>query len=130
MQTDLHLPTTDDDKGSVAPCDLITALEANPGFRRDSFLGGIFHPGHVSYREVSPVDSVHIVIRGDRVSAHVDDVSPLVLRPDGTIHYAWGRVVAHNLAVLVTDLARRVRGLHGQQRCTLRCEAELVDEAS
>ena len=128
MQTQLDLPTADAD-GSVATHDLVRALEASPRYRRDSLLGGIFHPGHVSYRELSPVDSMHVVIRGDRVSAHVDDVSPLVVRADGTIRYAWGRVLAHNVAVLLTDIARRMRGLHGLQRCNLRCEATVVDDA-
>lgn len=118
--------TVDDD--SVAIPDLITALETNPRFRRDSFLGGIFHVGHISYREISPTESLHIVIKGDQVSAHVDDVSPLVLKSDGSCRYAWGRVVAHNLLVMLGDLARRVRGLQGHQRCTLRCNVELVED--
>ncbi|HEX2047080.1 MAG TPA: hypothetical protein VHF27_04900 [Acidimicrobiales bacterium] len=110
--------------------DLLTALERNPRFHRDSLLGGIFHVGRISYREISPTDSMHIVIRGDRVSAHVDDVSPLVVRPDGSTRYAWGRVLAHNLAVLIADVSRRVRGLHGRQRCHLRCEAEVLEDGA
>ena len=127
MKSELDLPLISD-QGPQATCDLISALEANPAFRRDSPLGGIFHPGHISYREVCPTGSVHILIRGDRVSAHVDDVSPLVVRADGTSRYAWGRVVAHNLAVMIGDLARRARGQQGGQRCNLHCEAELVDD--
>lgn len=122
-KTDLDAPPTEE------TCDLITALEDNPRFHRDSVLGGIFHLGQMSFREISPVESLHIVIRGDRVSAHVDDVSPLVVRPDGSCRYAWGRVLAHNLLVMMGDLARRVRGLQGRQRCNLRCQAEVVDEA-
>ena len=129
MQTELDLPLTGD-HDAAATCDLIAALEANPAFRRDSLLGGIFHPGHISYREVCSTESVHILIRGDRVSAHVDDVSPLVVRADGTSRYAWGRVVVHNLAVMIGDVARRVRGQHGHQRCNLHCQAELIDEAT
>jgi hypothetical protein len=109
-------------------CDLIKALDDNPRFHRDSFLGGIFHLGRLSYREVSPVESLHIVIKGDRVSAHVDDVSPLLMRADGTCRYAWGRVVAHNAAVMIGDVARRMRGLQGSHRCNLRCTAELVED--
>ena len=129
MKTDLDIPTAPGDDAGDSVCDLITALEASPDFRRDSLLGGIFHPGYVSFRELSPVDSVHIVIRGNRVSAHVDDVSPLRLRSDGTARYAWGRVLAHNVSVLLTDIARRIRGLHGLQRCNLRCEAQVVPDA-
>lgn len=109
-------------------CDLIQSLEANPRFHRDSLLGGIFHLGRRSYREISPVDSLHIVIRGDRVSAHVDDISPLVVRADGSCGYAWGRVLAHNVLVAAGDVGRRVRGLQGHQRCNLRCSAERVDD--
>lgn len=109
-------------------CDLITALDDNPRFHRDSFLGGIFHPGRISYRETSPVESLHIVIKGDRVSAHVDDVSPLVVRADGSCRYAWGRVVAHNVLIMMGDVARRLRGLQGRQRCNLRCTAEPVED--
>ncbi len=109
-------------------CDLIKSLDDNPRFHRDSFLGGIFHIGRMSYREISPVDSLHIVIKGDRISAHVDDVSPLVVRADGSCRYAWGRVVAHNAAVMAGDVARRLRGLQGRQRCNLRCTAELVED--
>ena len=122
MKTKVDLPTAEV-TDQIAAYDLITALESDPRFRRDSALGGIFHPGRISFREISPVDSVHVVIRGDRVSVHVDDVSPLVIRADGTSGYAWGRVVAHNLAVLVGDVSRRARGLSGRQRCNLRCEA-------
>ncbi|MDQ4070842.1 MAG: hypothetical protein M3203_15435 [Actinomycetota bacterium] len=129
MQTQLDLPTPDAHHATSATCDLIAALEADPRYRRDSFLGGMFHIGYVSYRDVSPVDSLHIVIRGDRVSAHVDDVSPLVVRADGTTRYAWGRVLAHNLAVVLTDIARRARGVQGLQRCNLRCDATPVDDA-
>ena len=129
MHTYVDLPTADV-ADQLAPRELITALEANPRYRRDSLLGGIFHPGWISFRELSPVDSVHIVIRGERVSAHVDEVSPLVLRTDGTIRYSWGRVVAHNVAVLVADVSRRVRGLSGRQRCNLRCEAVAEDDAA
>jgi hypothetical protein len=127
VKTDVELQPADGDNG-VATVDLIAALDGNPRFRRDSVLGGVFHPGWISYRELSPVDSMHICIRGDRVSSHVDDVSPLVVRGDGTVRYAWGRVVAHNVAVVLTDLARRARGVQGHQRCDLRCEAVVVEE--
>lgn len=109
-------------------CDLLTALEADRRFRRDSLLGGMLHPGKISYREVSPTDSLHILIDGNKVSAHVDDVSPLRVRPDGTTRYAWGRVVAHNLLVLISDAARRLRGQRGLQRCLLHCEVEWYDD--
>lgn len=116
------------DLDNIATCDLLKALEANPRFRRDSLLGGIFHLGRISYREVSPTDSLHIVIAGEQVSAHVDEISPLRLQADGSSRYAWGRVLAHNLLVLIGDAARRVRGEDGLQRCDLHCKAEWVDD--
>ena len=127
MKTQVDVPSRHPDP-AAAPCDLLKALEANRRFRRDSVLGGIFHPGKISYREVSPTDSLHILIDGDTISAHVDDVSPLRVQADGSSRYAWGRVVAHNLLVLIGDATRRVRGLHGAQRCHLHCDVEWYDD--
>ncbi len=128
MKTPVKVPVAGP-KGEDARCDLIRALEANTSFRRDSFWGGILHPGKVSYREVSTTDSLHILIDGaGDVSAHVDDVSPLRRRPDGSCRYAWGRVVAHNVLVVIEDAARRLRGVHGVQRCTLHCDVEWYDD--
>ena len=129
----MHIPIdtpTADRLGSVAPCDLLKSLEANSRFRRDTVLGGIFHPGKLSYREISPTDSLHILIDGTQVSAHVDEISPLRVRPDGSTRYAWGRVLAHNLLVVTGDAARRVRGLRNAQRCTLQCEGAWFDDDS
>ena len=129
----MHIPldTSNADRlGSLAPCDLLKALEASSRFRRDSVLGGIFHPGKLSYREISPTDSLHILIDGAQVSAHVDEISPLRVRPAGSTRYAWGRVLAHNLLVVIGDAARRLRGLDGPQRCNLRCEAEWFEDDS
>lgn len=128
MKTHVDVPVAGP-TGEEARCDLIKALEANTTFRRDSFWGGILHPGKVSYREVSATESLHILIdRDGNVSAHVDDVSPLRRRSDGSCKYAWGRVVAHNVLVVIEDAARRARGIHGVQRCTLRCEVEWYDD--
>lgn len=128
MKTPVNVPITGP-QGDDARCDMIKALDANARFRRDSFWGGILHPGKVSYREVSATDSLHILIDGTGdVSAHVDDVSPLRRRADGSCGYAWGRVVAHNLLVVIEDAARRLRGEHGVQRCTLHCAVEWYDD--
>ena len=127
MRTKVDIPTAGSD-GADTPFELMKALEADPSFRRDSVLGGIFHLGKVSYRETSATNSVHIVIAGDRVSAHIDEVSPLRVRPDGSSRYAWGRVLAHNVLVVIGDTARRLRGQRGTQRCDLRCGVEWVDD--
>jgi hypothetical protein len=106
---------------------LIGALEGSDRFRRDTGLGNIFHPGKVSFREVSVVDSLHIIIDGNRVTAHVDEISPLRRRPDGSFSYSLLRVLAHNLSGAGADLARLLRGAHGEQRCNLECEAVWID---
>ncbi len=54
MPATTECPPVDLDKPidleNIATCDLLKALEANPRFRRDSLLGGIFHLGRISYR--------------------------------------------------------------------------------
>lgn len=112
----------------MAAASLISALEASTRFRRDGRLGRIFHPGKVSYREVSPTNSLHVVVGGGRVSAHVDDVSPLRCNPDGTAGYSWVPVFRHNVAGMVADIGRRLSGVAGQERCNLTCEAVWVDD--
>ncbi|CAN5261081.1 hypothetical protein BH18ACT4_BH18ACT4_00460 [soil metagenome] len=118
----------DGDFTASDPLALFRALEASERFRRDTPLGGIFHRGKISFREVSPTDSLHVIIEGNRVSCHVDDVSPLNCQPEGSSQYALARVLTHNLYVLVADVRRRLRGEHGRHRCNLECEAVWVDE--
>jgi len=127
VKTDVEL-TGGPDMGPEAGTRLVRALDADERFRRDTFLGGMFHPGRISFRETSPTDSLHVVIRGEQISAHVDEVSPLVLRADGSHSYAWGRVLAHNVLVVMGDVSSRLRGHHGRQRCDLHCQAEWVDD--
>lgn len=115
------------EEASLSGCDLVGFLDADERFRRDTRLGGIFHPGGSSFREISPTNSLHVVIHGQQVSAHVDEVSPLVIRPDGSSRYAWGRVAAHSLLALLGDVRRRSRG-HSRRRCDLRCEVEWVND--
>ena len=110
------------------PAGLIRALEASGKFCRDTRLGGLFHPGEISFRESAPTNSLHVTIVGNRVRAHVDEVSPLDCESGGARRYSPRRVLIHNLAVLVEDLGRRVRGLRGQERCTLECEAVWFDD--
>lgn len=107
---------------------LIGSLEASDRFHRDTGLGKVFHPGKVSFREVSAVDSLHILIDGNRVSAHVDEISPLRQRPDGSISYSLSRVLAHNLSGAWAHVVRVLRGSNGEQRCNLECEVVWVDD--
>ena len=108
---------------------LIRTLDASERFRRDGALGGIFHPGRISYRELTPEDSLHIIIDGTHVSAHVDEVCPLRCTTEGVSGYSAVLVLAHNLVGFLADLGRRLGGLHGEQRCNLGCEIVWVDEA-
>jgi len=117
-------PTADE---CAATDRLITSLEGNDRFRRDGFLSGMFHPGRISFRELSPQDSLHIVIDAGHVSAHVDEVCPIRCHPGAVAKFTWSLVVAHNWAGVRADLRRRVKGLHGQQRCNLGCEVVWVD---
>lgn len=116
------------DRDGTVTQGLIRALEANDRFRRDGRLGGIFHPGRISFRELTPRDSLHIIIDGESVSAHVDDVCPVRCGTGGVPGYSWVLVLAHNLSGFAADLGRRLRGRHGEQRCNLGCEMVWVDE--
>lgn len=107
---------------------LIRALEGDDRFRRDGRIGGIFHPGRISFRELTPRDSLHIIIDGEHVSAHVDDICPIRCEPGGVPGYTWALVLAHNVSGFTADLGRRIRRQHGEQRCNLGCEMVWVNE--
>ena len=112
------------------PDALVEALENSARFRRDTNLGSIFHRRKASFREVCPRHSLHIVVDGHEVSAHVDEVSPLNCDEESESHYSVGRILAHNVSGIRSDVARRVRGRHGQHLCTLaNLAAHLNDEA-
>lgn len=104
------------------------ALERDPLFRRDTRLGLLYHRGKMSFRELSPTNSLHVVIDGNRVSAHVDRISPLRRRGDGSIGYSWARVLAHNLSGMTDDVVNALRGRRRRQRCRLECDLVWVDE--
>ncbi|MFP5376793.1 MAG: hypothetical protein ACLGIO_08440 [Acidimicrobiia bacterium] len=101
---------------------LFRELESSRRFHRDRVIGRVFHPGAVSFRENVRNNSLHIIIEGNRVSAHVDRVSPLDPRPERRSRYALGRVALHNLSGMAADLVRVVRGRQGDHRCELDCE--------
>lgn len=104
------------------------ALERNQRFRCDTPIGRMLHVGTSSYREMAPRNAVHITVNGNRISAHVDDVSPLRNDVQGQTHYSWARVFLHTFYVLERDLGRRLRGRNGSQRCNLDCEVVWVDD--
>ncbi len=106
---------------------LTEALDRSERFHRDTGFGRIFHPGTVSFREISTTDSLHVVVDGRRVSAHVDRISPLRCRTDGSTCYAWNRVVAHNVTWMGADLARLLRR-HPNRRATVDLEVVPADQ--
>ncbi len=98
---------------------LTRALDASGRFHRDSRLGRIYHPGAASYRELRPTGSVHIVIDAGQVSVHIDRISPLKRRPDGSVRLSLTRVLAHNVTGVHGALTRRLRRRAGSQRRTV-----------
>lgn len=113
---------------SVDPQTLVRALDRSDRFRRDSALGAILHLGRISFRELTPADSLHILIDGSHVSAHIDAVSPLRFGADGSARYSLLRVVAHNLVGLRADVRRLLRGQRGRVRCNMACEVVWVHD--
>ena len=104
------------------PVALFRRLEAGGRFHRDRRLGRLYHPGALSLRENVANDSLHVSIDGNRVSAHVDRVSPLGQRAEQAPRYALGRVALHNLSGIASDVGRALRGRQGDHRCELDCE--------
>ena len=104
-------------------------LETTGHFHRDSRLGRVFHPGTVSYREISANDSLHIAVTPDnRVSVHVDRVSPLSTRSGERSRYSFLRVLRHNVAHGIDSSVRLWRRQPGDHRCELDCEIVTVKD--
>ncbi len=93
---------------TVDPDGLTRALEESRRFRRDTATGGFFHRRKVSFREVAPFDSLHVVIDGTRVSSHIDRVSPLNCDPYQAAHYSPGRVLVHSVTAFADDVRLRL----------------------
>jgi NRPS condensation-like uncharacterized protein len=92
-------------------------LVSSGRFHRDSGIGRIYHPGSISLRENAATDSLHVVISGDHISAHVDRVSPLGEQPG----YSLQRAALHNVVGAAQDLVRLLRGRKGDHRSHLDC---------
>ncbi|MEJ7666315.1 MAG: hypothetical protein WKG07_45770 [Hymenobacter sp.] len=88
-------------------------------------MGGIFTSAGTSYREISPTNSLHIVIDGDKVSAHVDSVSPLPpgRRDDPLRMGPGGRSPAGGVCRLGPPATASTA-----QRCCLHCQVEWFDD--
>ena len=126
LQSDLEGPDlgyTPPGEPTIAdPVAFLRRLAASGRFHRDSGLGRLYHPGSVSLRENAATDSLHIVVHGDHISAHVDRVSPLGARPDEPTRYSLTRAAAHNVVGAAQDLVRLLRGRKGDHRSHLDCE--------
>lgn len=119
--------TTDD------PVGLCRYIEATGRFRRDTSLGSLFHPRKVSYRELVPKGSLHIVVKGNRVSVHRDRHSPLSFSDSTGVQYSLWRTVAHNLSGMAEDLVGLLRGIAGNSNQVpsyqpLEVGVEVIDE--
>ncbi|MGH9224159.1 MAG: hypothetical protein ACRD2W_10360 [Acidimicrobiales bacterium] len=101
---------------------LLLRLESEGQFHRDRGLGRIYHAGGVSVRENQPTDSLHLSVYGNRLTAHVDHVSPVGSHDDWPRGYSVRRMVAHNVKGMSHDLGRLLRGRQGDHRCQLDCE--------
>ena len=102
---------------------LFSELDGDGTFHRDSALGRMFHPGTMSFREVVADDSLHVAVGPrNRLSVHVDRVSPLTHGVEGLSRYSFPRVLRHNLTHCRDAMRRLARGKSGEHRCELDCE--------
>ena len=65
----------------------------------------------------------------NRVSVHVDRLSPLAVRAGRGCRYSLVRAVAHNVVHVAESVVRLCRGRAGRQRCELECEASAARPA-
>lgn len=137
MSTEQTLTSAADDRGAQAettgdPVGLLHELEASGRFVRDSGLGRILHPGKgkISYRQAVPENSLHIVINGNRVSAHIDRFSPLAFDANGrayyslrrAVRYSLRRILTHNLASIADIAWAVVSGDRADHRREFHCQ--------
>lgn len=101
---------------------LLAHLDAGGRFHRDSSWGRLFHRGMISLRENVATESLHISVDGNRVAAHVDEVSPLDAQPDEPSRYSMRRALLHNIVGMTRDMVWLLRGRQGDHSCVLNCE--------
>src|SRR3954451_289826 len=85
------LVTARSDATVADPAALLAHLDLSGHFHRDGRIGRVFHRGMVSLRENVETESLHVSIDGNRVSAHVDEASPLDVRSDRSSGYSVRR---------------------------------------
>src|SRR5204863_7206494 len=82
-----------------------------------------------SYRQLSPVDSVHVsVTPDDRLSVHIDRVSPLRVRAGGHCRYSVIRAIVHNVVAAAEAIGQLAGRRWGRQRCQLECHIVWVPD--
>lgn len=106
----------------------LRGLDGDGRFYRDKGIGRLLHPGTVSYREAVPENSLHILVDGDRISAHIDRFSPVGRAGDGSGAYPLWRVVVHNACAIAKELLRLLGGKRGDGRCEPSCQWVGVDD--
>lgn len=121
------------DRGSstsagATPGRVFHGLEATGRFRRDRGIGRVFHPGTISYRELVPENSLHVIIDGHAVTAHIDRFSPLGFSGHGPTDYSLWRAAVHNVWGALKDGVRLLGGHRGDGRCEPVCEWVNVDD--
>lgn len=104
------------------PVALLHYLDVSGHFHRDGPAGRLYHLGQVSLRENVPTDSLHVAVDDNRVTAHVDKVSPLKENARGKSRYSVPRALLHNVAGAAHDAMTLLRGRQGDHRCKLDCE--------
>ena len=114
--------TPADPEDEAYPITILRRLEAAGLFHRDTGFGRILHPGSASFRENRTTQSLHVVVNGDHIGAHVDRVSPLVLNPENPSRYSVRRAAIHNVAGIAQDVINVLRGRQGDHRSELDCE--------
>ncbi len=115
-------PVAAADRTIAEPAALLAYLDVTGHFHRDSRAGRVFHRGMVSLREDVPNESLHVSVDGNRVMAHVDEVSPLAVDSEGPSRYSVPRAISHNLVGMAQDVVSLLRGREGDHRCELNCE--------
>lgn len=108
---------------------IIEHLQATGRFCRDTLAGGILHWGERSFRETTHEDSLHLTVSGNRLTAHIDRLSPLRYEHSSWVaRYSLTRAVAHMLVHARDALLRLLTGRSGHHRLELVCERRRVLE--
>lgn len=133
-QHDEHAEHADDDPApddhAHDPLGLVEHLQATGRFCRDTVVGGALHWGKVSLREISDEDSLHITLAGNRLTAHIDRLSPLHRDHSDSwmARYSVTRAIAHTLAHVRDAVLRFLTGTPGTHRVELVCERREIEE--